>query len=283
MYPQRWKEVNKSNVMWCCRIRNFIISDERFIGNSLQFDLTYMASPASWQAEYDLRLEKTQGRGEESTKNGDDYEMKVGLFAVVRQFTGEEWMNVHLHLSTSQAESFIHSPSPPTRVSLDFRSDQYFMKSKSSSRISASYPSSFESSSAAASSTESMPMNEFTMADVSVTGSSGQIGSPLVFHPEHVVNISSDARSTTNFARQHKGDDVSDVPAPTLTTHTTRLFIQESVIKPMIFTYIVPTSSSKTAHLKAWTMLSKSSDESDKNGNTITLPVNVFMLCLKFI
>mmetsp|Transcript_870 Transcript_870/g.1809 ORF Transcript_870/g.1809 Transcript_870/m.1809 type:complete len:763 (-) Transcript_870:690-2978(-) len=247
-------------------------------GNTLELDLSYMASPASWQAEYDLRLEKVASQDKNEVMD-QHYEMKVGLFAVVRQSTGEDWSDVRLHLSTSQAENYIHPPTPPMRLSLDFLPEkQHFMRKQEKMRpLSFSTPSSVQTEMAGATYAADDGMADADMATrssaevgvsgASVTGNSGQVGSPLVFHPEHPVNISSDARAAEHkMPRPPAGSPAAAViPQPTLTTHTTRLFIKESVIKPLLFTYIVPTCSEKTAHLKAWTQTSQLSSKTDKH------------------
>jgi hypothetical protein len=229
---------------------------------TLDFELRYMVSPASWAAEYDLRVEKA-GAGTTAA----DYAVRVGLYAVVSQATTEDWRDVRLHLSTSQAEQHIFPPPPPTRLSLTFQQQYGKYDGESLSGAGAApqvmYASRGRSSKRSSNTRFSLSESAFMAADmataeVGMSGGAGQMGSPVVFHPEHLVNITSNhARSSGSRGQQQYGDMAASpqsagVPDASV-TRSTRIFIKESVLAPTLFTYMVPTAGAKTTHLKAWT------------------------------
>lgn len=206
-------------------------------------------SPASWAVEYDLRVQKS-ANPTASAATSSPYSMRVGLYAVVAQSTREDWEQVQLHLSTTQAQQRINAPAPPTRLSLDFRSQDSEYEGTVGNIFLATAGAPMQKSARGAS-----PMMEFAsmaadevemkVAGAGFTGSSGQVGSPVVFHPEHATNI------TSNHQDRDSYNPSSGSGGPAV-TRSTRLFIREAVLHPAVFSYCVPTRQGP-AYIKAWT------------------------------
>ena len=105
----------------------------------LQFHLSYMTQPASWWAEYDVRLDNLLAPAESPSRNSDirgssgggvvegvgggvgggggtgggRYSLRLAFYAKVEQRTGEDWDQVPLRLSTaesSRSNSFCPRP-----------------------------------------------------------------------------------------------------------------------------------------------------------------------------
>jgi hypothetical protein len=252
---------------------------------SLDFELSYMVSPASWQAEYDLRVERAApAAAAPGVSVGEArYAVRVGLYAVVAQATAEDWQNVRLHLSTSQAQQRIVPPTPPTRQALVFRQDygyageqesagggaQMRLQSARSKRMfkNAAVAQEFDAGAAPMAFEAAADMAVMGLAGVGVTGGAGQVGSPVVFHPQHRVNISSNHQGGGGGGYGAAGavyadPKMSSAPVTSTVTRSTRIYIQDTVLNPTLFTYAVPTSGDKTAYLKAWT-----SAKPSNNGN----------------
>lgn len=218
------------------------------LGSKLTFALEYMTSPAHWAPEYDMRLLSPS-----SPTGGNQYEMRIGLYAVVSQETQEDWNDVSLHLSTAQPQPNIYPPAPPARLSINYQPEhpsgggQYMMKK------SRAQPEMFMAAGMAADTAgvdgsffnnqgmeSEVVMN---VAGVGISGSGGNMGAAVVFSPKYPVNITSNYREQQGMGRMAVQDAA---------TRSTRLFIKEMVVAPSLFTYIVPTAGGG-AHLKAWT------------------------------
>ena len=214
----------------------------------LSFEVQYTVSPASWAVEYDLRVQKS-ANPVASAATSSPYSMRVGLYAVVAQSTREDWEQVQLHLSTTQAQQRINAPAPPTRLSLDFRSQDIEYGGTVGNILLATAGAPMQKSARASPVMEfaSMAADEVEMkvAGAGFTGSSGQVGSPVVFHPEHATNITSNHQDRDSYSP----NSGSGGPA---VTRSTRLFIREAMLHPTVFSYCVPTTQGP-AYVKAWT------------------------------
>jgi hypothetical protein len=240
-----------------------------------------MVSPASWQAEYDLRVERA-APATAAPVGEAQYAVRVGLYAVVSQATAEDWQNVRLHLSTSQAQQRIVPPPPPTRQALVFRQDYGYAGGQESAgggvqmmhaargkRMfkNAAVAQEFDAGAAPMAFEAAADMAVMGLAGVGVTGGAGQVGSPVFYHPMHRVNISSNHQGGGGGGYGAAGavyadPKMSSAPVTSTVTRSTRIYIQDTVLNPTLFTYAVPTSGDKTAYLKAWTSAKPSS-----NGN----------------
>jgi hypothetical protein len=74
--------------------------------------LRYFISPASWVAEYDVRV----GKPTATTEGGyGEYDTEIDYYAIVSQHTGEDWNAIDLALSTSIPRQASTLPAPVSR------------------------------------------------------------------------------------------------------------------------------------------------------------------------
>lgn len=239
---------------------------------TLAFTINYMTSPASWQAEYDLRLDSPSDSSTTTTAiiPSKEYKLRVGMYATVMQSTQENWADVQLRLSTSQPQQFIYPLSSPQRTSITFQSDQpegmYYnegmttrvgggsMKQMKRGRSFVQADMMMASDAAGA----APMMAEMSNAEVGITGQAGSLGSTVVFSPSYPVNISSNQRVNVNYAHSQYPGRTGIRPVPeepvllSAPVTSTRLFIKEFSLSPQVFTYAVPTMH--TAGLRAWVL-----------------------------
>ena len=246
---------------------------------TLAFTLGYMTSPANWQAEYDLRLDSPADSTSTATSStpSKEYKLRVGMYASVAQSSHEDWTDVQLHLSTSQPQQYIYPLPSPLRTFITFQADQpepmYYNEAVSSRvgggnmKLKKSQSRSFgQMEFLAADTGQAAPMmQEMGSAEVGMTGQAGSLGSSVVFTPAYRVNVSSNHRANGNngnYAHYQPHNvrteyhPVQDNPllnsAPTTST---RLFIKEFSLSPLVFTYAVPTMH--TSGLRAWVLNNK--------------------------
>eukprot|EP00598_Pedospumella_elongata_P005988 CAMPEP_0184970786 /NCGR_PEP_ID=MMETSP1098-20130426/3135_1 /TAXON_ID=89044 /ORGANISM="Spumella elongata, Strain CCAP 955/1" /LENGTH=711 /DNA_ID=CAMNT_0027492765 /DNA_START=79 /DNA_END=2214 /DNA_ORIENTATION=- len=253
---------------------------------TLAFTLGYMTSPASWQAEYDLRLDSPADSISTATSStpSKEYKLRVGMYASVAQSSRDDWTDVQLRLSTSQPQQYIYPLPSPLRTSITFQVDQpesmHYdgavgsrvgggnMKMMSRSRSFDQIELMSVGVAAAA-----PVMQDMSIAEAGMTGQAGSLGSCVVFTPSHRVNISSNQRANGNNGNsgnngnygnyahhQHQHNILTSAP-----TTSTRLFIKEFSLSPQVFTYAIPTMH--TAGLRAWVL------NKDNNGKADSVPL----------
>ncbi|KAJ1440288.1 hypothetical protein B484DRAFT_476698, partial [Ochromonadaceae sp. CCMP2298] len=235
---------------------------------ALLFELSYFASPASWTAEYDMRLEM-EGVGGAGiggvgvgvvggVDSAPRYVLRVSLHAAVTQSTAEDWTNVNLTLSTAPPAAYIRPPRPARRV-VAYQNNQInrmkmnrgdmaggggkMGKARGAVMMMAAAPEAMDAGAFDDGGTQGLQEMEVSSAGVS---SSGSLGSVLL-SPSQRVNVTSNALHQE--VRRGKEGLPPSVDPPV--THSTRVFIRDALLRPTVFSYIVPTQGG--AHLRAWT------------------------------
>ncbi len=90
-----------------------------------------MATPAQWQAEYDVRVETIETAStiiHNSTKAPapkTSVAVRIGLYALVTQSSREDWVAAMLHLSTAQPQQSIHAPPPPAPTTVNYEANAW--------------------------------------------------------------------------------------------------------------------------------------------------------------
>ena len=232
---------------------------------TLAFTLGYMTSPAHWQTEYDLRLDSPADSTSTATSStpSKEYKLRVGMYASVTQSTHDDWTDVQLRLSTSQPQQYIYPLPSPLRTSIKFQVDQPesmhydggSMKKMSRSRSFDQIELMSVGAAAAA-----PVIQDMSIVEAGMTGQAGSLGSSVVFTPSFRVNISSNHRANGNngnYAHHQQQHNILH-SAPTTST---RLFIKEFSLSPLVFTYAIPTMHA--AGLRAWVL------NNDNNGELI--------------
>eukprot|EP00598_Pedospumella_elongata_P007590 CAMPEP_0184973110 /NCGR_PEP_ID=MMETSP1098-20130426/5006_1 /TAXON_ID=89044 /ORGANISM="Spumella elongata, Strain CCAP 955/1" /LENGTH=776 /DNA_ID=CAMNT_0027495535 /DNA_START=48 /DNA_END=2378 /DNA_ORIENTATION=+ len=273
-----------SNVQKNLNIYFFVLPfEETGYDRELTFTLKYMATPAQWQAEYDVRVETVENAS--TTKKGS-VAVRIGLYALVTQSSREDWVAAMLHLSTAQPQQSIHAPPPPAPTTVNYEADawqrggpsvqpsaqpssqpsvQPSFPSASPSAVPTAAPSAIPSSHPESRARQQQERNqqEMSRANVGSSGQGGSISAAVKFHLPYPVTIPSNhlggvqPGGTKTYAQHWGARRVSVLPpVEPADSKSTRLFIGDMIVTPHVFTYVVPTPgmSSTSSYLRAWNL-----------------------------
>lgn len=239
-----------SNVSKSLSINVFVPNNDKAKRKQLSMSLAYMIRQASWSADYDIRLSSG------ADTDGGKYELTIAFYAVVIQSTGEDWEKVQLTLSTANTKINSYSPRPRRKkVQYYVKPRQYEQLKTVNARartvdmnVQSAVNEEYEVMAEAFMMDAAADDVGFMRASGAVASSTGDLGATYVFTPHHPVTVASNT-VTDSVDTQHRRQKI---PQQNVNTQTkTRLFIDEMSIKPLVYSYIVPTMTD-VAYLKAW-------------------------------
>lgn len=202
------------------------------------FELTYGASPAQWNPQYDIKVEN---KNDETGK----YLVAIDFYAAVEQRTGENWPDVKLILSSTIPKHNFHRLDWRKKI-VKFQDDMAAtshaydhngaarsrMKRSKSMHLAVEEEAFMDGAVGSVSMRAAPPPPDMVVQAASVEAL-GDLGSAYHFTCTRAVNISTNPKVYTVSPERH------------------RLFVDSIQTPTTVFTYVVPTQSS-TAYLQAW-------------------------------
>ncbi len=201
-----------------CTISISVNSLNFYSSVELNFHMHYFVTGANWIPSYDFTI----------NSKGKKYFLDVDTFGIVKQSTGEDWLDTVLILGTSQ-EEYLYPLNYPTRKSINIQVPN-MRESRTYSRTSgnAKYGQVIMLTSASALTADAAEFNPKLSSIQERSSDVYDYGkSDVAFVIDHKVNISSSKATDI-----HAGD-----------AENMRIFIHESSMDVEVFSYVIPSQN----------------------------------------